>query len=81
MLEGVVPFTADSPYRVLEMHMRTPLPAPEALPHPVPARVWAVVRRLCEKDPAARYPSAESLLVELNRLLQNFSELEAGDVF
>jgi serine/threonine-protein kinase len=81
MLEGVVPFTADSPYRVLEMHMRTPLPALEALPHPVPARVWAVVQRLCEKDPAARYPSAEALLVELNRLLQNFSELEASDVF
>ena len=81
MLEGAVPFTADSPYRVLEMHMRTPLPAPEVLPHPVPARVWAVVQRLCEKDPAARYRSAEELLVELNRLLQNFSELEAGDVF
>ncbi|OFV79385.1 MAG: hypothetical protein A2Y78_15150 [Acidobacteria bacterium RBG_13_68_16] len=81
MLEGVVPFNADSPYRVLEMHMRTPLPAREALPHPVPARMWAVVQRLCEKDPAARYPSAEVLLVEMNRLLQSFSELEAGDVF
>ena len=81
MLEGVVPFTADSPYRVLEMHLRTPLPAREALPHPVPARMWAVVQRLCEKDPAARYPTAEALLVELNHLLQNFSELEAGDVF
>jgi len=80
MLQGAVPFDADSPYRVLEMHMRAPLPAREALPHPVPARMWAVVQRLCEKDPAARYPTAEALLVELNRFLQNFSELEAGDV-
>jgi hypothetical protein len=81
MLEGAVPFTADSPYRVLEMHMRQPLPPREALAHPVPERVWAVVQKLCEKDPANRYAGAEALLVELNRLLQSFHELEGGDVF
>jgi serine/threonine protein kinase len=53
----------------------------EALAHLVPERVWAVVQRLCEKDPANRYPSAEALLVELNRLLRSFHELEGGDVF
>ena len=81
MLEGGVPFTADSPFRVIEMHMRQPLPTRENLAHPVPAVVWAIIQRLCEKDPAARYPSAETLLVELNRLLQDFSAVEAGDVF
>ncbi len=82
MLEGAVPFTADSPYRVLEMHLRQPLPAREALPHPVPTPVWALVQRLCEKDPAARYPSAQALLVELNRLLQDFAGMVEGrDVF
>ena len=81
MLEGGVPFTADSPFRVIEMHMRQPLPAPEQLAHPVPAPVWAIILRLCEKGPAARYQSAETLLVEMNRLLQNFSAVEAGDVF
>ena len=80
MLEGGVPFTADSPFRVLEMHMRQPLPAREQLAHAIPAPVWAVVQKLCEKDPAARYPGAEPLLVELNRLLQGFAELEDGDV-
>jgi serine/threonine-protein kinase len=81
MLEGGVPFTADSPFRVLEMHMRQPLPTREQLAYPVPAAVWATIQRLCEKDPAARYPKAESLLVELNHLLQNFSTVEGGDVF
>ncbi len=81
MLEGAVPFTADSPYRVLEMHLRQPLPPGEQLAHPLPAPVWALVRRLCEKDPAARFPSAQALLVELNRLFEGFPALEGRDVF
>jgi hypothetical protein len=74
-----------------ELHEHAPLPLRralkiardivEALAHLVPERVWAVVQRLCEKDPANRYPSAEALLVELNRLLRSFHELEGGDVF
>ena len=82
MLEGAVPFTADSPYRVIEMHLRQPLPTRETLPHPVPTPVWALVERLCEKDPATRFPSAQALLVELNRLLQDFARMVEGrDVF
>ncbi len=43
--------------------------------------VWALVKRLCEKDPAARFPSAQALLVELNRLLEGFPALAGRDVF
>jgi predicted Ser/Thr protein kinase len=78
MLEGTVPFVADSPYRVLEMHMNEPLPARERLSRPVAEPVWRVVARLCEKEPAARYPSAQALLVELNQLLRRLGELEGG---
>jgi hypothetical protein len=81
MLEGTVPFTADSPYRVIEMHQHAPLPSREALARQVPPQAWSVVSRLCEKSPEARYPSAQSLLVELNRLLRDFPELEGGNVF
>jgi hypothetical protein len=76
MFEGTVPFSADSPFRVLEMHMHRPLPGRAELPRTVPETLWHVVERLCEKDPAARYASAELLLVELHHLLQHFSELE-----
>ncbi len=76
MLEGTVPFNADSPYQVLKMHMEQPLPSGPALAHPVPPAVWRVVERLCAKDPGERYPTAAALLVELNRLLQHFSHLE-----
>ena len=71
MLEGTVPFSADSPYRVLEMHLHQPLPNRDELPHPVPARVWSLIERLCAKEPAARFPSAELLLVELQAMLQD----------
>ena len=81
MLEGTVPFVADSPYRVLEMHLHAPLPSPERLARRVPEPVWAVVARLCGKSPEDRYPGAEALLVELNRLLHDFSTVEGGDVF
>jgi serine/threonine-protein kinase len=76
MLEGDVPFSADSPYRVLEMHQRAPLPRRDALRHPVPPAVWAIVERLCEKDRERRFPSAEALLVEINRLLRDLPEME-----
>jgi serine/threonine-protein kinase len=76
MLEGDVPFSADSPYRVLEMHQRAPLPRREELRHPVPPPVWAVVERLCEKDRERRYPTAEALLVEISRLLRDLPEME-----
>ncbi|MCU0291362.1 MAG: protein kinase [Thermoanaerobaculaceae bacterium] len=73
MLQGTVPFYADSPYRVLEMHLREPLPTREQLRHPVPERVWAVVEKLCQKDRDQRYQTAEHLLVDLNRLLSETS--------
>ncbi len=71
MLQGTVPFYADSPYRVLEMHLREPLPARHQLKRPIAEAVWAVVERLCAKDREERYRSAQALLVELNRLLNS----------
>jgi hypothetical protein len=81
MVEGSVPFDSDSPYRVLEMHLRKPFPSRAELPRPMPNAVWHMITRLCAKDPAQRHPSAEALLVELNRMLQHLPELESDDVF
>jgi serine/threonine-protein kinase len=74
MLQGTVPFYADSPYRVLEMHLRQPLPTREQLRMPVPEMVWAVVEKLCQKNREHRYQTAERLLVDLNRLLNTLPE-------
>jgi hypothetical protein len=76
MLQGTVPFNADSPFKVLQMHQREPLPARDRLARPVPETVWRVVERLCAKSPADRYPTAEALLVELHALLRALPETE-----
>ena len=76
MLQGTVPFTADSPFKVLQMHQREPLPALAALARPVPDAVWRVVERLCAKSPVDRYQTAEALLVELHALLRTLPTTE-----
>ena len=70
MLQGTVPFSADSPFKVLQMHQREPLPPLAELGRPVAEPVWRIVERLCAKLPADRYPTAEALLVELHALLR-----------
>lgn len=57
MVEGRVPFAADT---LQELAIKHALAAPPPLTAPVPASFAVVVRRLLEKDPAARYPSAEA---------------------
>ncbi len=68
MLAGVPPFTARSNAELFAAIMETP-PPPIAARAPgvvVPAALENVVRRLLEKDPAARYQSAGALLVALD---------------
>lgn len=69
LLEGRPPFVHESVFKLLEMHQREPLPTPESLPRPLPPEVWRVLRRLLEKDPGRRYPSAQALLVDLDAIL------------
>ncbi|MFH1176940.1 MAG: protein kinase [Acidobacteriota bacterium] len=75
MLQGTVPFVADSPFKVLQMHQHEPLPPRHKLKREVPEPLWRMVERLCAKDPAARYQTAEALLVELHQLLRNADSL------
>ncbi len=67
LLTGQRPFGGDTYYEMEQAQMHTPAPAPEG----VEARVAEVVLRLLEKDPGARYQSAEELLEALK-------DLEAG---
>lgn len=69
LLEGRPPFHHESVFKLLELHQREPLPAPETLPNPLPDAVWEILRRLLAKDPAQRHPGAQQLLVDLERLL------------
>ncbi|MBA2442055.1 MAG: protein kinase [Rubrobacter sp.] len=67
-LTGRVPFDAESPVAVAMKHViEDPRPAREVNPE-VPQAMSAVVARLLEKDPADRYPDADGLLEDLERL-------------
>jgi serine/threonine-protein kinase len=74
MLEGRPPFVHESVFRLLELHRGQPLPRREDLPRPLPPEVWQVIARLCAKRPEDRYPGAQPLLVDLNRLLYAMQE-------
>ncbi|MCP4659352.1 MAG: serine/threonine protein kinase [bacterium] len=71
MLQGTPPFCGTSPLQVLHQQTYEPLPQREELDYEVPDPVWRVIERLCEKAPEDRYPSAELLLVDLQRLLRD----------
>ena len=74
LLEGRPPFVHESVLRLLELHRGEPLPAGADLPRPLPPEVWSLVTRLCAKSPADRYPDAQTLLVDLDRLLYALHE-------
>lgn len=67
LLTGRRPFGGDTYYEIEHAQIHTPAPAPEG----VEAGVADVVLRLLEKDPGARYQSAEELL-------EGLKDVEAG---
>lgn len=67
MLVGMPPFRSTTPLEVLQMHITTPLPA---FPDTIPVGVQKLVKVLAAKQKAERYSDAESLLVELNRVIK-----------
>ncbi|MBM4365061.1 MAG: protein kinase, partial [Deltaproteobacteria bacterium] len=80
MLSGAPPFSSSEPVRTLLMHLNDPVPALHG-PEGVPAPIEALVRRLLEKDPRARYADADAVILALRatRLLP-VSELPEATV-
>jgi serine/threonine-protein kinase len=71
MLCGKPPFEGKDPVDIFTQHRSSALP-PLAERNPevnVPPRIEAIVRRLLEKNPSDRYPSAKALMAELDPLL------------
>ena len=61
LVTGVVPFDAASAPEVAQKHLNTPPTPPGQRRSGVPGLVDKVVLRALQKDPAARYPSAEEM--------------------
>jgi hypothetical protein len=68
-LTGRRPFTADTPFAVLRLHMtETPIP-PSSVCADVPPELDRIVMRLLSKTPADRHGSAEELVQDLRDFL------------
>lgn len=61
---GRLPFRAATPYELLRLHLEAP---PPPLPEAIPPGLRAVVRRLLEKAPAARYATCAAALAAIER--------------
>lgn len=73
MFTGSQPFFHDEIVPLLMAHIGdTPAPLRELNTH-VPAALEAVVLKLLEKDPEARYPSASALAAHLRQLRESFA--------
>ena len=77
MLTGRPPFESNSPWMIIDKHVRSPVPMlPPELG--VPASLETLVRLALAKEPEARFPDARSMLT---RLLETFSDHERPSAF
>ncbi len=70
LLCGQAPFTGESPVAVAYQHVAEFATPPSGINPDVPAGLEAVVERAMEKDPSARYQTAEELRADLLRYLR-----------
>jgi serine/threonine-protein kinase len=68
LLTGQLPFDGDSPFSIAYKHVQEEPPAPSGLNHAVTPAVDALVARALRKDPAHRFPTAESMREEVERV-------------
>jgi len=69
MLTLRVPIDGDSPWTILMRKQREPAPDVRTLTPDVPAPVAQLVAHLLERDPAARPPTGEAVVQEIDRCL------------
>jgi Tol biopolymer transport system component/predicted Ser/Thr protein kinase len=65
MLTGELPFEADTPMGIAIKHITDPVPRVLQFQPDLPPRCEAVILRSMHKNPDERYPSAESMVLDL----------------
>jgi serine/threonine-protein kinase len=80
LIAGRPPFLGMTPSDILKAHVGEPLPdLRELAAHPMPESFITAIDRLLAKRPADRYPVAEALLVDLERMLQDVRQAASED--
>jgi beta-lactam-binding protein with PASTA domain/tRNA A-37 threonylcarbamoyl transferase component Bud32 len=75
MVTGAVPFVGDSAVSVAYSHVREPVPAPTARRADLPPALESIILTCLQKDPAARYQSADDLRADLLRFVRGQSPI------
>jgi hypothetical protein len=65
---GRLPYVGGSPDALIYQHSFTEPPLPKSINKDISADLQAVILKLIQKDPAARYPDAKALLSDLGRI-------------
>ena len=68
MLTGSRPFSADSPLGAMYAIVNEPAPGARSVNPSVPPALDGIVRRLLEKDPSARFGSADEVVAALDQV-------------
>ncbi|SER51905.1 protein kinase domain-containing protein [Streptomyces qinglanensis] len=68
LLTGRLPFDADSPLAIAYAHVQEEPPTPSSINQSIPPAVDALVARTLKKNPNERFPSAEAMHDEANRI-------------
>lgn len=69
LLAGRPPFLGSNPKEIVLKHVREELPDIGKFRPELPPAVAALIKKMTEKDRAQRYPSAEALVADLERIL------------
>lgn len=70
MVVGRPPFAGENPVAIAYQHVQTPPTPPTQLVAAVPPPLEAIILKLLAKEPAQRYPDAESLRADLRRFIE-----------
>ncbi len=71
LVTGALPFDADTPLGLVLKHINTPLKMPSLINPDVPASVEAIIIRALAKGPDNRYQSAQELIDDLKKALND----------
>jgi len=70
MLTGELPYDAETPVRLMMKHVLDPVPSIRKVNPRLPRKLDGIMKRVMAKEPQARYPNAESLVEDLDRLIR-----------
>ena len=78
LLTGRAPFSGDSPVAVALQHVNQPPPSPREFEPAIPPALEAVVLKALAKDPAERYPDADSFIKALEGVEARLQQRAGG---